>query len=106
VLDVRGEPCPTTRRELERQAARLLAETGGRLVIDLSDATSIDRDTARILERLACEAGELGGGLALVATESAIRGELVAHPWLVATDALDVALEAVGERSVADPAGV
>jgi hypothetical protein len=60
----------------------------------------------RIAERLTYEASELGGRLALVATKPAIIGELVAHPWLVATDALDVALDVVGERSVADPAGV
>lgn len=106
VLCVTGALDATSARELERQGARLIAETGGRLVIDLSDATSIDRDTAHISERLTREAAGLGGRLALVATKQAVRGELAAHPWLVVTDALDVALEAVGERSGAHPAGV
>lgn len=99
VLCVSGALDPTSARELERQSERLIAETGGRLVIDLSDATSIDGNTARISERLTREAGALGGRLALVATKPAVRGELAAHPWLLVTDALDVALEAVGERS-------
>jgi nucleotide-binding universal stress UspA family protein/anti-anti-sigma regulatory factor len=106
VLRVRGEADPTTARRLERRAGRLLYEAGGRLVIDLSEATAIDRETVRIAERLTHRASELGGCLALVAANPSVRGELAAHSRLVATDALDVALEAVGERSVTEAAGV
>jgi anti-anti-sigma factor len=108
VLCVRGALDSRTAREFEQQAARLLAETRGRLVVDLSEATSIDGDTARVTGRLAHQASELGGRVALVATDPAVRSELdrAADPWALTTDALDVALEAVSDRFGLHSAGV
>jgi nucleotide-binding universal stress UspA family protein/anti-anti-sigma regulatory factor len=99
LLCVHGEVDADTTREMEVEAESLLLETDGRLVVDLSDASTIDRATARIVGRLARRATELGGRLAVVATAPAAHRALdrISHP---VTDALDAALDAVSGRSL------
>jgi anti-anti-sigma regulatory factor len=101
LLCVHGEVDATTTSEMEVEAESLLAETRGRVVIDLSDASTIDRGTARVVGRLARRATELGGRLAVVADAPAAYRALdrISHP---VTDALDTALDAVTERSTRD----
>lgn len=101
VLSVTGTPGRASTTRLEREATRLVAATGGRLVIDLSESSSIDDATIRLVDRLGRRASELGGSLVLVVTGSAVRRRLdrVARPWIIVTDALDDALEALIDRS-------
>jgi anti-anti-sigma factor len=93
LLCVHGEIDPTTAYEIEDAAHRLLDETG-RLVIDLSDTTTIERAGMRIVERLARRASDTGERLALVTPAPAVRQALDGSPHPV-TDALDAALEVV-----------
>jgi nucleotide-binding universal stress UspA family protein/ABC-type transporter Mla MlaB component len=60
VLQVHGELDCASAIELERQGARMLDEAGGRLVLDLSDATVADSAEAHLTDRLARRASELG----------------------------------------------
>ena len=85
VLQVRGEIDVASAIELERQAASLLTEAGGRLVLDLSETTFADAAEARVTERLARRASELGGCLAVVVTRPAVRGIVDLIPAPVAT---------------------
>jgi anti-anti-sigma factor len=100
VLQVQGEIDMATAVELERQAARLLAEAGGRLVLDLSETTFADAAGARVTERLSRCTSELGGRLVLVVTMPAVRRSLgvTPNPWLAVTDSLDAAVDAVTDR--------
>ena len=83
VLQVTGEIDFASAIELERQAASLLTEAGGRLVLDLSETTFADAAEAHVTERLARRASELGGCLAVVVTTPAVRGivDLIPHRW-------------------------
>jgi len=100
VLSAREELDIASSPELEAEASRLLVDAGARLVIDLSDTAFIDLSAVRALERLALLASDMGGRLIVVAVTAGVRRvvDLAAHHWLVVTDDLDAALDAVRGR--------
>jgi nucleotide-binding universal stress UspA family protein len=90
--------------ELERQTARLLAETGGRVILDLCDGHASGAEAAALADRVARGARRHRGQVALVvAPETASRGQAAfRQPSLIVTGEVSLALEAVGERPDSD----
>jgi hypothetical protein len=73
--------------------------------LDLSETTFADAAEARVTERLARHASELGGCLAVVVTTPAVRGivDLIPNRSLLVTDCFDTAVDAVSDSSYAHP---
>ena len=104
ILQVQGEIDYASAVDIEREAARLLCEADGRLVLDLSEATVEDAAEADVTERLVRRASELGGCVALVHTAPVTRRLLdLPHGFLLVTDNLDAAADAVARHSHAHP---
>jgi anti-anti-sigma factor len=103
VLFVRGEVGSTTVATLERRATRVLDETQGSLVLDLSETRSVDLHGVRLTERLARRASELGGSLVVVAAALSVKRilRLSLRSFVPVTDCLDSALEAIDRGSPA-----
>jgi anti-anti-sigma factor len=101
VLFARGAIDIATAEQLERAGTRLLETADGRLVLDLSETTSMDRSGVRATERLSRLASDTGGHFVVIAVTPGIRRilALAAHPWLALTGDLDTALEAVSDRA-------
>ena len=98
VMFVCGEIDVATVGELERAGTRLLEGADGRVVLDLSETTSMDLHGARATERLSRLASDTGGRFVVVAVTPGILA-LASHPWLAVTGDLDTALEAVSDRA-------
>ena len=67
VLFVRGEIDIATVEQLERAGARLLENTDGRLVLDLSETAFMDLSGVRTAERLSRLASDRGGSFVVIA---------------------------------------
>ena len=98
VMFVCGEIDVATVEELERAGTRLLESADGRVVLDLSETTSMDLHGARATERLSRLASDTGGRFVVVAVTPGVHRILASHPWLAVTDDLDTALETVSDR--------
>jgi anti-anti-sigma factor len=101
VMFVRGEIDITTVEQLERGGTRLLENADGRLVLDLSETTSMDLSGVRATERFSRLASDIGGSFVVIAVTPGVRRVLAhaAHPWLTVTGDLDTALETVADRA-------
>jgi anti-anti-sigma factor len=101
VMFVCGEIDVATVEELERAGTRLLENAEGRVVLDLSETTSMDLHGARATERLSRLASDTGGRFVIVAATPGVHRilALASHPWLAVTGDLDTALETVSDRA-------
>jgi anti-anti-sigma factor len=96
-----GEIDTATVEELERAGTRMLENADGRLVLDLSETTSMDLHGVRATERLSRLASDTGGRFVVVAVTPGVRRilALASRPWLAVTGDLHTALEAVADRA-------
>src|SRR5215218_1263858 len=73
VMFVRGEIDIATVEQLERAGARLLKNSDGRLVLDLSETTFMDLSGVRATERLSRLASDRGGSFVVIAVTPGVR---------------------------------